>query len=154
MIQSNQIHSPVEIREGVLPRGTRATSKEDKGKQHFLLDMFPFKDLTLDNEFELYDIVKYSKYNLYVYNKDRSKSVGVIYNQGIVLRQKIGNVRRVLYVHKNQYHIEDLFPHIKFEILSEITQDNLEEFRQHLMGVIGGRKLQFGFSNENLTAIF
>lgn len=154
MIQSRQIHSPVEIKEGVLPRGASAKSNVDKGRQHNLIDLFPLEDLTLDWEFKVYDIVKCAKYNLYIYNKDKSKSVGVIYNQGITLRQKIGNIRRVLYVHKNQYHIQDLFPHINFEILSMITQDNLEDFRQHLMNIIGDRKVQFGFSNENLTAIF
>lgn len=154
MIQANQIHSPVEIKEGVLPRGARATSREDEGKQLFLLDLFPLRELTLDNEFNLYNIVKCAKYNLFIYNRDKTKSVGVIYNQGITLRQKIGNIRRVLYVHNNEYHVEDLFSHITFDILSTITEDNLEDYRQYLMKIIGDRKVQFGFSNENLTAIF
>lgn len=138
----NHLLSTIPQREAVLPKGARATSKIDLARCDLLIDKIPIDELTL-GEFKVRDIVKKAKFDMFAYNSDRSKSVGVVFvDSYVILRQKLNNIRRVIQFDKNEYNIQDLFPFITFEILENINDP--EEFRRSVSLIINGRNIKIG----------
>lgn len=143
--------STVPQREAVLPKGVRATSKIDLARCDLLIDKIPIDELTL-GEFKVRDIIKKAKFDMFAYNQDRSKSVGVVFiDSYVILRQKSNNIRRVIQFDKNEYNLQDIFPFITFEILESI--DDPEEFRRSISLIINGRNIKIGILKDNMEKI-